>query len=310
MAPGSPHRVVECKTIDGTDISGWLYEVPGPAPAIIMSHGFNCVKEMALPDVAELFHALGYNVLLYDARSVGNSGGTPRNLVNPLQFAEDLSDVYTYVSRLPSVDATKIILWGLSFGSVVSACNAAVDHRAKAVIMVCPLFSYVQPSREDAAFAQVIKDRVSQLRGNEPYSLQPFSPDGTNPIGMAGSGGPGGDEAYHFMQLAAEKGAEGFRDRIALQTYQKLALFRPKECLDMIRCPVMTVIPEFDDISSPQEQAESVARIKAPSHVYWAKGKGHLNVVTGEDVGQLVTDMDVFIKAVLRGDTQAFVKAP
>jgi pimeloyl-ACP methyl ester carboxylesterase len=52
---------------------------------------FNCVKEMALPDVAELFHALGYNVLLYDARSVGNSGGTPRNLVNPLQFAEDLS---------------------------------------------------------------------------------------------------------------------------------------------------------------------------------------------------------------------------
>lgn len=219
-------------------------------------------------------------------------------------------DVYTYVSRLPTVDATKIILWGLSFGSVVSACNAAVDHRAKAVIMVCPLFSYVQPSREDAAFAQVIKDRVSQLRGNEPYSLQPFSPDGTNPIGMAGSGGPGGDEAYHFMQLAAEKGAEGFRDRIALQTYQKLALFRPKECLDMIRCPIMTVIPEFDDISSPQEQAESVARIKAPSQVYWAKGKGHLNVVTGEDVGQLVTDMDAFIKAVLRGDTQAFVKAP
>lgn len=39
MSPGSPHRVVEIKTIDGTDISGWLYEVPGPAPAIIMSHG-------------------------------------------------------------------------------------------------------------------------------------------------------------------------------------------------------------------------------------------------------------------------------
>jgi hypothetical protein len=39
MSPGSPHRVVEIKTLDGTDISGWLYEVPGPAPAIIMSHG-------------------------------------------------------------------------------------------------------------------------------------------------------------------------------------------------------------------------------------------------------------------------------
>ena len=39
MAPGTLHRVVECKTIDGTDISAWLYEAAGPAPAIIMSHG-------------------------------------------------------------------------------------------------------------------------------------------------------------------------------------------------------------------------------------------------------------------------------
>ncbi|PVH96642.1 alpha/beta-hydrolase [Periconia macrospinosa] len=301
MSPGSPHRVVEIKTIDGTDISGWLYEVPGPSPAIIMSHGFNCVKEMALPEVAELFHKLGYNVLLYDARRVGKSGGQPRNLIEPLQFAEDLSDVYTYVTRLSSVDSNSIILWGLSFGSVVSACCAAVDHRCKAVIMVCPLFSYVQPEREEQAFAQLIKDRISQLRGNEPYSLQPFTPDGNNPIGMAGAEGPGGLEAYNFMQLAAEKGAEGFRDRIALQTYQKLAMFRPKEYLDMIRAPVMTVIPELDDISSPQEQAESVARIKAPSTVYWAKGKGHLNVVTGEEMPQLVEDMDKFIKDVLNG---------
>lgn len=214
-------------------------------------------------------------------------------------------DVYTYVSRLPSVDADSIILWGLSFGSVISACNAAVDRRAKAVIMVCPLFSYVQPSRQDTAFAQLMKDRISQLRGNEPYSLQPFTPEGSNPIGMAGADGPGGLEAYGFMQLAAEKGAEGFRDRIALQTYQKLAMFRPKEYLEMIRAPVMTVIPEFDDISAPAEQRESVARITAPSKIYLAKGKGHLNVVTGADVGELVGEMDRFIKAVLQGEVDA-----
>lgn len=46
---------------------------------------------MALPEVAESFHALGYNVLFYDARSVGASSGKPRNLIDPLQMAEDLS---------------------------------------------------------------------------------------------------------------------------------------------------------------------------------------------------------------------------
>ncbi len=46
---------------------------------------------MTLPEVAEGFHARGYNVFLYDARSVGASEGTPRNLLDPLQMAEDLS---------------------------------------------------------------------------------------------------------------------------------------------------------------------------------------------------------------------------
>lgn len=49
---------------------------------------------MALPEVAESFHALGYNVLFYDARSVGASSGKPRNLIDPLQMAEDLSGEY------------------------------------------------------------------------------------------------------------------------------------------------------------------------------------------------------------------------
>lgn len=48
---------------------------------------------MTLPDVAEDFQSHGFNVLLYDARSVGGSGGQPRNLLNPLQMAEDLSGV-------------------------------------------------------------------------------------------------------------------------------------------------------------------------------------------------------------------------
>lgn len=46
---------------------------------------------MTLPEVAERFQSKGYNVLIYDARGVGASGGLPRNQLDPLQMAEDLS---------------------------------------------------------------------------------------------------------------------------------------------------------------------------------------------------------------------------
>lgn len=199
------------------------------------------------------------------------------------------------------VDSQRIILWGMSFGGVVSACTAAVDRRPKAVVMVCPLFSYVQPHKAEKAYAQLIKDRVSQLRGNEPYSLAPFNSKGDNPIGMGGAGSPGGLEAYSLMKMASERGVPDFRDRLTLQTYQKLAMFRPKEYLDMIKVPVMMVIPELDDISSPEEQKEAFARIQSPKKEYWAKGKGHLNIVTGDGSKELMAAMVEFFKTVLEG---------
>lgn len=211
-------------------------------------------------------------------------------------------DIYTYVTRLPSVDGSKIIFWGLSVGAVISACAAAVDRRPKAVVMVCPLFSFVQAHKRDAAFAQVIQDRVSQLRGNPPHELSLFTPRGDNPIGMAGAGGPGEHESYALMRLAKEKGAVGFRDRIALQTYQKLALFRPAEHLDMTQAPVMMVVPELDIISDPEEQQAAFRRVTAPrSKLHLALGKRHMNVATGKSGAELVRLSNEFIRWALEG---------
>lgn len=189
----------------------------------------------------------------------------------------------------------------MSFGAAVSACSAAIDRRSKAIVMVCPLFSYVQPHKADKAYALLIKDRVSQLRGNEPYSLAPFTPRGDNPIGMGGAGGPGGLEAYKLMKAAAESGNSHFRDRLMLQTYHKLAMFRPREYMDMIQAPVMIVIPELDDISPPEEQKAAFAKINSPKREYVVKGKGHLDIATGEGSKELVAVTSDFIQATLEG---------
>lgn len=46
---------------------------------------------MLIPEVAEKFQSLGYNALIYDPRSIGDSDGSPRNQIDPHQQAEDLS---------------------------------------------------------------------------------------------------------------------------------------------------------------------------------------------------------------------------
>lgn len=185
---------------------------------------------------------------------------------------------------------------------MVSGCTAAIDRRARGLVMVCPLFSFVRSDRRASLFPQLIKDRVSQLRGNEPLTLQPFNTRGENPAGMGGSSGPGGIEAYNLMQAAAELGHSDFRNRITLQTYHKLAVARPMELIDMVEgMPVMMVIPELDDISSPEEQKAAFDRLRTPKRMYWAQGKGHLSIMSGEGSLGIMSAMEDFFEDALEG---------
>lgn len=206
------------------------------------------------------------------------------------------------MSTLPSVDAGRLLLWGLSFGATVSACAAAVDRRAKALVMVAPIFDFVKPEKRQSAFALLIKDRQSQLRGNPRLEVPPYDDKGNNLIGMGGSGGPGGIEGYLLTKQAIERGAPNFRDRITLQTYHKLAMFRPRELLDMVEdIPVLMIIPELDDLSTPAEQQEAFDRLKTPKRIYFARGKRHLTILSGEGSEQVLGAMTDFFREALEG---------
>lgn len=181
---------------------------------------------------------------------------------------------------LPVVDPRRVFLWGMSLGGTVSAVAAIVDRRVAGVLMVCPIFHFVRPGRRARAFAQLMRDRTSQLRGNEPHT---FNSKGENPIGMAGAGGPGGREAYLLMRTAVERGRPNFRDRITLQTYHKLALFQPLPLMDLLEeVPVMMMVPELDDMSPAEKQQEAFARVRVPKRMHFAKGRGHMTILTGE----------------------------
>ena len=105
-------------------------------------------------------------------------------------------------------------------------------------------------------------------------------------------------EAYNFMNAVIDRGAPNFRDRITLQTYHKLALYQPKELLNLVKAPVQMIIPGLDDISPAEEQQEAFERFQQPKELYLAKGKGHLTVLSGEGSKEIWRAMVDFIRQV------------
>ena len=194
------------------------------------------------------------------------------------------------------------MLWGMSLGGTISACAAAIDRRVAALILVCPIFKFIRPDKRASAFARLMRDRESQLLGNAASTLQPFNSRGENPIGYAGSGGRGGKEAYFLMKTAAEKGHPNFRDRITLQSYHKMALFRPKDLLEEMLegVPTLMVVPELDDISLPQDQKAVFDVLKTPKQLYLAKGKDHMSILTGEGSDEVRAKMVHFASGATR----------
>ncbi|KAF9884920.1 hypothetical protein FE257_000911 [Aspergillus nanangensis] len=300
MSPATSRRIVKCKTIDGVSLEAWLWEVEGPAPIIVMTHGLNCVKEWSLEETAEAFQKAGYNVLLYDPRGIGGSEGLPRNQPDPWQYSEDISDVVTYASTLPTVDSQRILLWGISFGASVTACAGAVDPRVVAILMVAPIFKFIRTDKRRKLFTQLMKDRQSQIRGNEPLYLRPYDANGENPAGYGGSGGQGAKEAFTLMELGAER--YGYRNRITLQTFHKLALFRPQNFLQemLLDKPIMMVVPENDTMSLPEDQLAAFADFKCPKELYMAENKGHMDILSGEEFGGNMSAMINFFNSVSR----------
>ena len=111
-------------------ISGRFFSGPRRA-TLILSHGYGESQDQMLPYV-EFLHKGGYNVLTYDMRSRGRSGGEAVTLGALEQL--DLVSVVDYLTTRSDVDPDKIGALGLSLGASTTLLAAAQDLRIKAIV--------------------------------------------------------------------------------------------------------------------------------------------------------------------------------
>ncbi len=110
-----------------------------PYPTIVMAGGWCYVKEIVMPHYADYFVKAGYAVLLFDYRNFGESGGNPRQHIDPWQQIEDYRNAISYVETRPELNHDQIIVWGISYSGGHALIVGSIDPRVKGIISNIPV---------------------------------------------------------------------------------------------------------------------------------------------------------------------------
>jgi pimeloyl-ACP methyl ester carboxylesterase len=140
--PGAPpallHRPLTIAG-DGVTLRGWLFPAESPRGTVIFLHGRNQNRSEGLR-VAERLVPLGWDVLVYDSRAHGTSGGE----YSTFGYWErrDLSRV------IDALGADRVVVMGVSLGGAVAIQGAADDPRIAEVISISAFSSMRRVVRE------------------------------------------------------------------------------------------------------------------------------------------------------------------
>lgn len=123
----------------GTALSGVLRRpdpgAPGGGAAVLLCQGLSGVKHLVLPDIADGLARRGIASLRFDYAGFGASAGE-RGWIDPRARVDDALSALAWLAADETVDATRLGVYGHSYGGPVAICAAARDPRVRAVVSV------------------------------------------------------------------------------------------------------------------------------------------------------------------------------
>ncbi|HEY7780179.1 MAG TPA: alpha/beta fold hydrolase [Ktedonobacterales bacterium] len=116
---------------DGVPLAGWLAIATPAAPTIILVHGSKGSRADMLP-YARFLYAAGYNVLLYDSRGCGASGGW--GISDGVREPDDVIGAVRYLAARSDLTVKRYGVLGISLGAGTAILAAAREPRLAAVV--------------------------------------------------------------------------------------------------------------------------------------------------------------------------------
>ncbi len=113
--------------IDGASLRAWHIPRPGPAPLLVVIHGWGGNASLMLP-IAPILHGAGYSLVLLDARNHGASDQADH--MSMPRFAQDIDVALDWASELPHVTAFGLLGHSIGAGASILVASRRADLAA------------------------------------------------------------------------------------------------------------------------------------------------------------------------------------
>jgi uncharacterized protein len=255
----------------GLTCHGWFYRpsgIAGPAPGIVVSHGFSAVKEQYLDSYASRFAAAGFAVLVFDYRFLGASEGEPRGRIIPHEQRDDLRAALGWLAARPEVDPARIGMWGTSYSGGHALHLSAFDPRIKVVVAQVPGISGVRSmllmsGREglDGLLGLFMQDHATRNAGGADGMLPIVAPEGEMALFP-------GTEAYDWFTSAGETVAPNWCNQVTVHSVAHLIEYFPAAFIDLIAPkPLLIIAARHDSIIPLEHVEEAFSRAGEPKEL-------------------------------------------
>jgi pimeloyl-ACP methyl ester carboxylesterase len=259
----------------GVECAGWHFTGQGTAlataagrPAVVMAHGLAGTKDSGLAPFAQALADAGADVLAFDYRGFGASGGSPRQTVRMTDQVEDYRAAMATAARLPGVDPARLVLWGVSVsgGHVFTAAARRTD--VAAVVSLTPLVDGLAAGRHALAShrpSEILRSTLAGARSRASTAV------GRPAVTMPVVGQPGElaaltlDGCYDaYLAMAGPT----WRNEIDAAVGFELGNHRPGREASQLTCPVLVQIADFDRSAPPQASAKAAFAARAEVRHY------------------------------------------
>lgn len=289
----------------GTRCEGWYLQAGNDElttsrgrPCVVMAHGFGATRDSGLLPFALRFAAAGMDVLMFDYRGFGTSGGADRQDVDHRRHREDYHAAIAAARARRGVDPSRIAVWGSSYSGGHVIVVAAQDQRIAAVISqgaamdgVAALFGLKESEgagKTAALTAAGLRDLARTARRQPPVMVPIVGPPGSDAVISA----PGAEEGYRAIM------GPSFRNEMRARGILRIALNRPVASARKVSCPTYLVIAEQDNIA-PVKSVHQVAE-RLPRAEVLSFPCGHFDVYVGDVFEKSSSEQVAFLSRVLR----------